>query len=101
MLVDRRGLPEEDAKISYKLRCSLLHGHGVPKPNDVSDPGGGSDRKLVLTDAQEGFAVDTTRTGFISVSVPLFCGRLVERIVAEAPDDWDVASINTDYRYLP
>jgi hypothetical protein len=32
------------------------------------------------------------------VSVPVFCGRLVERIAAEAPGDWDDSLINTNYR---
>jgi len=30
--------------------------------------------------------------------VPIFCGRLVDRIAAELPGDWDDSLINTDYR---
>jgi hypothetical protein len=30
------------------------------------------------------------------LSVPVFCGRLVERIVTEAPQDWDTSLLDTD-----
>jgi hypothetical protein len=33
----------------------------------------------------------------VLVSVPVLCGRLVERIAAEAPNDWDDSLIDTDY----
>ena len=42
--------------------------------------------------------LDTSRPGQALVSVPVFCGRLVERIAAEAPGDWDDSLIDTDYR---
>ena len=35
------------------------------------------------------------------MSVPVFCGRLVERIVAEAYDQWDVTLLDTDLKTDP
>jgi hypothetical protein len=53
-------------------------------------------RKVYLRDA---CAVETSADGRALVSVPVFCGRLVERIAAEAPSDWDTSTIDTDVRY--
>jgi hypothetical protein len=34
------------------------------------------------------------------VSVPAFCGRLVERIAVAAPGNWDTSVINTNFQYI-
>lgn len=81
----------------------MLHGYNLPKPEAV----GG--RPVLLTGNRDVYAIDTwtARTDhgvpaeLILVSVPVFCGCLVERIAAEAPDDWDDALIDTDYRLPP
>jgi hypothetical protein len=44
------------------------------------------------------YAVDTSKRGQALVSVPVFCGHLVERIVAEAYDQWDVTLLDTDVK---
>jgi hypothetical protein len=96
-LLKRHGISADDANTIFRLRCSLLHGYSLPKPEVV----GG--RRVLLTANQDGYAVDawTGRTDhgdpaeLILVSVPVFCGCLVERIAAEAPDDWDDALIDT------
>ena len=93
-LLRHHGVLTEDAHMIWKLRNSLLHGYGLPKPGEVSG------RKMLLTDDREGYALDTSREGVVLVSVPVFCARLVERIAAEARDDWDVSLLNTDYPYL-
>ena len=94
-LLTDHGIDDEDgdATIIYALRNSLLHGYGLPKPEDAGN------RRVGLTAAQEGWAVDTRVNGEARVSVPLFCGRLIERIVAEAPRNWDTSLIDTNYRY--
>jgi hypothetical protein len=86
-LLKAHGVSDEDAKIIYALRCSLLHGYGLPKPEDACG------RRVVLT-GSKGYAVDTSRDGLAIVSVPVFCGRLVERVVHERPEGWDVSVIN-------
>jgi hypothetical protein len=53
--------------------------------------------KVLLTDDRAAYALDTSQPGRALVSVPVFCGRLVERIAAEAPGDWDDSLINTNY----
>jgi hypothetical protein len=93
-LLTSHGISESDAKLIYQLRCSLLHGYGLPRPDNV----GG--QNVVLTPSRTGFAVDTPRPDMAAVSVPLFCSLLVERIAAAAPDDWDVASINVNLPYF-
>jgi hypothetical protein len=55
-------------------------------------------QKVLLSDDRATFAVDTSRDGHAVVSVPVFCGRLVERIATEVPREWDNSLINTDYR---
>jgi len=49
----------------------------------------------MLTDEQNVYAVNTEDDGVVKISVPVFCRCLVERIVSEAPDDWDVAAVAT------
>ncbi|MFI1352501.1 hypothetical protein ACH4TV_02750 [Streptomyces sp. NPDC020898] len=88
-LLTSHGVTVEDAEIIYKLRCSLLHGYGVPKPSAV----GG--RTVLLTSDTTAHAVDTSVPNHALVSVPVFCGRLVERIAAAAPQNWDTSLINT------
>jgi hypothetical protein len=89
-LLTSHGIDADDANHIYELRCSLLHGYGLPRPERVAG------RRVVLTDDNDAFAIDTRRDGELWVSVPAFCGVLVERITAEAPDDWDVAAVATN-----
>jgi hypothetical protein len=91
MLVEHR-ISEDDADIIYAFRCSLLHGYGPPKPGAIGE------RKLLLTDDRAAFALDTSRSDLVWLSVPVFCGHLVERIAAEKPDGWDTSMISTDYQ---
>jgi hypothetical protein len=56
----------------------LLHGYGPPKPAKSYG------RKVLLTDDRAAYALDTSRPGRALVSVPVFCGRMVERIAVEA-----------------
>jgi hypothetical protein len=92
-LLTTHGVSEDDARLIYRLRCSLLHGYGLPPPEKV----GG--RKVVLTDRHTGYALDTSHPPMAEISVPMFCSLLVERIVAEAPEDWDRAEIDVNYGY--
>jgi hypothetical protein len=48
---------------------------------------------MALTPDRDAMAIDTDVGGQVSVSVAVFCSRLVERIAHDAPDDWDVAEI--------
>lgn len=91
-LLISHGIPEDDAKVIYKLRCSLLHGYGPPKPGEVEG------RKVLLTDDATAYAVDTSNADHVLVSVPVFCGRLTERIAHAAPQAWDSSLIDTDFR---
>jgi hypothetical protein len=90
LLLTRHRLSAHDAEIVYALRCSLLHGYGPPKPERSCG------RKVLLTDDRAAYALDTSQDRRALVSVPVLCGRLVERITAEAPSDWDDSLINTD-----
>jgi hypothetical protein len=90
-LLKDHGLSTHDAQIVFKLRCSLLHGYSPPKPEHTNG------RKVLLTDDRDTYALDTSQDGLAWVSVPVFCARLVERIVVEAPDKWDVSLIDTAY----
>ena len=92
LLLTAHGITQEDARIIYKLRCSLLHGYGLPKPSTVSG------RTVLLTSDVTAHAIDTSTStsGRALVSVPVFCGRLVERIAAAAPQNWDTSLIDTD-----
>lgn len=89
-LLTTHGLTEPDASLIYELRCSLLHGYGVPKPARIEG------RRLLLDDNPNGYAVDTEQTGRATVSVPVFCTYLVERIANQAKLSWDLSLINTD-----
>ncbi|GAA4466492.1 hypothetical protein [Phytohabitans houttuyneae] len=80
-----------DARLIYALRCSLLHGYGPPKPGSNT-----GNRKVLLTDDRFTFAIDTSHDRVALVSVPVFCGRLVERIVLAAWSGWDQTLVNTD-----
>jgi hypothetical protein len=93
-LLTSHGISEEDAAIIYELRCSLLHGYGPPKPGRLHG------RDLLLTRDPAAFALDTSEPGRALVSVPAFCGRLADRIAAEAPGDWDTSLINTNVQYI-
>jgi hypothetical protein len=76
----------------YALRNSLLHGYGVPKPSRTHG------RTVLLTSDPSRYAVDTSKRGQALVSMPVFCGHLFERIVAEAYDQWDVTLLDTDVK---
>jgi hypothetical protein len=91
-LLTAHEVSEEDADIIYALRNSLLHGYGVPKPSRTHN------RTVLLTSDPSRYAVDTSKRGQALVSVPVFCGYLVERIVLEAYDQWDVTLLNTDVK---
>jgi hypothetical protein len=86
LLIDR-GITETDAEILWALRCSLLHGYGLPHLRD---------RRMFATREVDAYALDTSHIGLALLSVPVFCGRLVERIVSEMPDRWDVTLLDTD-----
>ncbi|MDG4834822.1 hypothetical protein O7627_36760 [Solwaraspora sp. WMMD1047] len=90
-LLTSHDVTEADAKLIYALRCSLLHGYGPPKAS-----AGTANRHMLLTADPHAYAVDTSRAGVALVSVPVFCGRLVERIVFAAWEDWDQELVNTD-----
>ena len=90
-LLTSHGIPADDADVIYMLRCSLLHGYGLPRPSAVSD------RKVLLTRDATAYAVDTSRADQVLVSVPVFCGRLAERIAHAAPQNWDTSLIDTDF----
>jgi hypothetical protein len=57
-----------------------------------------SGRRILLTNDRTAYALNTSHDGLALVSVPVFCGRLVERIAAEASGHWDDSLINTNYR---
>lgn len=87
------GISKKDAHVIYMLRNSLLHGYGVPKPSEIYK------RRLLLTDDATAFAVDTRQDSLVNVSVPVFCGNLVECISAQSPQGWDTSLIDTNYTY--
>lgn len=91
-LLTAHEVSEEDADLIYALRNSLLHGYGVPKPSRTHG------RTVLLTSDPSRYAVDTSKGGQALVSVPVFCGHLVERIVTEAYDQWDVTLLDTDVK---
>ncbi len=80
---------EDDAAIIYELRCSVLHGYGFPRPAMTFG------RVVVLSDDVNAYALDTDDEGIATLSVPVFCSRLVERIAAEAVGGWDDSLIDT------
>ena len=87
-------MPEDDALVSYALRCSILHGYGPPKASAYPDMKG---RRLLLTRDAAAPAINTDHPGLVWVSVPAFCGRLVERIAFEARDRWDGTLVDTNW----
>jgi hypothetical protein len=91
-LLAGHGVSQNDAAIIYALRCSVLHGYGTPRPEKAGR------RTVVVTPDRDAYALDTTEKGFALVSVPVFCGCLVERIAYEAPNDWDASLLDTDFR---
>ncbi len=63
---------------------------------DLYGSDGADNRNVFLTDDRFAFAVDTSRDGVALVSVPVFCGRLVERISFAAWQGWDQTLVDTD-----
>jgi hypothetical protein len=88
-LLTAHDVDPEDAMLIYKIRCALLHGYGLARPQDVND------RKVVFTGDPNGYALDTERPGHVVLSVPVFCGHLVERIAAAAHGQWDTSLLDT------
>ncbi|MEU3624818.1 hypothetical protein BS329_17900 [Amycolatopsis coloradensis] len=88
-LLTDHGVSEDDARYIYRFRCSLHHEYGLPRPTTVDD------RRLVVIPGIDAYAVDTSRPDRITISVPAFCGRLVERIAYEAPKPASSSLINT------
>jgi hypothetical protein len=86
LLIDR-GITKTDAQLLWALRCSLLHGYGLPRLQEW---------RMFATREWDAYALDTSREGLAVLSIPVFCGRLVERIVSEMPDRWDVTLLDTD-----
>lgn len=62
---------------------------GLPKPGAIGD------RTVYLTPDVDGPAVESATPGFVFVSVPVFCSRLVERIVNDTPGGRDTSLIDT------
>jgi hypothetical protein len=93
-LLTSHGIPQDDADIIYALRCSLLHGYGLPLPDEAHG------RNVALTPDRSACAVDTSVNGRALVSVPVFCGRLVERVAVAAQGNWDTSVINTNVQYI-
>lgn len=89
-LLTTHGVESDDANAIAALRNSLLHGYGLPKSEKVHG------RRMVLTPEHDAFALDTRFKGFAVLSVPVFCARLVERIINAAPDAWDTSLIETN-----
>lgn len=90
-LLTDHGVDQPDAEIAYAVRCSLLHGYGIPHPNGKWTQG----RKVILTPGTFGaYAIDTDRRGEARLSVPVFCSWLTERIANEAPTDWDSSLVD-------
>jgi hypothetical protein len=86
-LLTRHEILSSDATIIYELRCSVLHGYGLPRPAETFG------RAVVLSNSMNRYALETDDEGIARLSVPAFCGRLVERIASEAVDGWDYSLI--------
>jgi len=101
-LLTEHGIDPEDANDLSSVRNSLLHGYGPPKPSSVRE------RRIEFTDSTTAYAYDTHDPHRAWLSVPVFCGHLVERITAAVPERWDVSLtavaedlIHIGVRYLP
>ncbi|WNV84723.1 hypothetical protein [Umezawaea sp. Da 62-37] len=79
-----------DAKLLWTVRNALLHGYFVPKPS------GDEPRRVQFNNFTTGYALDTRDPKEIQLSVPVFCGHLVERIAAAVPERWDMSLIDVD-----
>jgi hypothetical protein len=64
----------------------------------VPNPSRTHGRTVLLTSDPSRYAVDTSKRGRALVSVPVFCGYLVERIALEAYDQWDVTLLDTNVK---
>lgn len=90
-LLTRYEISHDDASIIYRTRCSLLHGYGPPKKVNG--------RKVLLIADHDTFALDTSHAGEARLSVPVFCGHLVERLAVKAERDWDATLIDTNFNF--
>ena len=79
----------------YRLRCSVLHGYGLPASSRPEL----HYRHLVATDEPKAHALEEREKEW-RLSVPVFYSRLVERIAFEARNDWDVKLLDTDFRLV-
>ena len=86
-LLDEHGIEDEDARIIYAVRRSLLHGYGLPKPELVDG------RRAVMIAVPDRYAVDTEEPGVAYFNVPVFCSRLVERVAFQAYNRWDASLV--------
>ncbi|MET8846635.1 hypothetical protein [Amycolatopsis sp. NPDC004625] len=93
-LLTEHGVGEDDADFIYKFRCALHHAYGIPNPGTVGN------RNLFVTPAVGAYAVDTRRSDRVLISVPVFCGRLVERIAYEAVPTWQGSALIDTYVQL-
>jgi hypothetical protein len=95
-LLSTHRIARMDAEIIYAVRCSLLHGYGLPQ----SDNKWVHHRTVVLTPATNGaFALYTPNPGTSDqkkalLSVPIFCSYLTERIASEAFQSWDESLVD-------
>ena len=91
-LLTKRSISSQDADLIYAIRNAVLHGYYFPKPAKAAG------RIVVYTGSQDAPALDTETDGHAQLSVPIFCGRLVERVAAESSDSWDTSLISTNYQ---
>jgi len=78
-------IESEDADIFWGIRNALLHGYGDPKPGKAAF------RNVAFINDPDAYALDTRQPGVALLSVPVFCGHLVERIAAAVPEQWDIS----------
>lgn len=89
-LLTSHDVSAEDADVIYAVRNSVLHGYGPPKPEKVRG------RRVVFTGNLDACALDTDRADLAMLSVPVFCGSLVERVAAATPESWDMSLVDTN-----
>ncbi|MGW4130895.1 hypothetical protein [Amycolatopsis japonica] len=90
-MLTAHGITAEDARYIYEFRCELHHAYGIPNPVKLDG------RALFATPSPDAYAVDTQRADRVVLSVPVFCGHLVERIAHDAAPTWPGTSqINTN-----
>lgn len=86
-LLTTHGVDLDDAFIIYKFRNSLLHGYGIPKVSGT---------RVYATGDHDAYALGTDTPRKAVLSVPVFCGRLVERIAYVGRAHWDTSLIDAN-----